>query len=134
MSLSRTIRETFAAEASPAVPLAYLNRRLRALGSPSTPDGLRRELRAAPEAGLRTLDAPDPLLEDVAAACSDGIRPAGLDTLVMDVGERGLRPTPADAVRVLGRGLGPRDRRKRARWVRLLGELGEPGTTPTEPR
>lgn len=127
MTLIRTIRDTFNAEASPAVPIDHLNRRIRALGSPCTPDTLRRELRAAPQAQLRTLDADDPILEDVAAACSEGIRPAGLDALVMDVGERGLRPTPSDAVRVLGRGLGPRDRRARARWVRLLGELGGPG-------
>ncbi len=127
MTLIRTIQETFTSERSPAVPLARLNQRVRSLGTACSPDTIRRELRAAPTPDLRMLDAADPLLEKVASACPDTVRPTGLDALVLADGDRGLRPTPEDAVRVLGRALGPRDRRVRARWVQMLRQLDETG-------
>jgi len=123
MTLLRTIDETFASAAVPAVPIRELSARVRDIGPACTPETIRRELRATPGTGLRALESTDPMLETLSSACPPDARPAGLEAVVIDAGGRGLSPTPEDAVRVLGRSLGPRDRSARLRWARLLGEL-----------
>jgi hypothetical protein len=127
-----TLRAVFDAELRPAVRVSDLNDRLRRLGSASTPRTLMREVAAGAD-GLRTIEAADPVLRTVVEHCPQSERPIGADAVVVDRGDgRGLRPTPADAVRVLARDLGTGDRRDRARWTRLLHGLhaSERGGSP----
>lgn len=119
MTLPGTIQQVFEAESRPAIRLGDLNARVRAFGSACTPAALRRQLDDGLD-GLRTFSAGDAVLRDVIEACPGPCRPAGADEVVVEGDTRGLRPTAADAVRVLARRLDAGQRSDRARWVRLL--------------
>lgn len=122
MHRRRTLKAAFDAEPGPAVPVSDLNDRIRQLGSACTPDALVREV-ATGRDGLRTLAPADAVLREVVGSCPPSSRPLGADRVVVEDVDRGLRPTPADAVRVLARRLDPRDRPGRARWMRMLHAL-----------
>ncbi|HKK93856.1 MAG TPA: hypothetical protein VJ925_10495, partial [Longimicrobiales bacterium] len=100
MTLPRTIHQVFEAEAGPAMRLGDLNARVREFGAACTPAALRRQLQDDPD-GLRTVGAGDAVLRSVTETCPARRRPIGADEVVIDGGARGIRPTPADAVRVL---------------------------------
>ncbi len=123
MTLPRTIHQAFDAEPGPAMRLGDLNTRVRDFGAACTPAALRRQLEDDPD-GLRTVEAGDAVLRGVIESCPGPRRPIGADEVVVIRGSRGLRPTPADAVRVLARRLEAGQSSDRARWMRLLHGLG----------
>ncbi|MDT8370068.1 MAG: hypothetical protein RQ745_12745, partial [Longimicrobiales bacterium] len=111
--------EILAADPAPAIPLSQVVEEARRRGAPSSPELLRHEL--APGRGaLRTIEGASAALAAVADACPPHLRPPGLEALVLESGDGGLRPTARDAVRVLARALDPGDVAARARWSRLL--------------
>ncbi len=124
----RTLRDAFDAEPMPAVRVSDLNDRLRQLGAASTPDALVRDVMAG-TGGLRRIGSAGAILREVVRYCPESARPIGADEVVVDGSSRGIRPTPADAVRVLARRLGDGNGRDRARWTRLLHGLPVPGRT-----
>jgi|GEM_PF-4043822 len=125
MTLPRTIHRVFAAHPAPAMRLGDMNDRIRSFGSACTPAALRRQIEEDPD-GLRTVQAGDTILRGVIETCPGRSRPIGADEVVVDGGTHsGLRPTAADAVRVLARRLDSGLRSDRARWIRLLHGLRE---------
>jgi hypothetical protein len=135
MTLLDSIRRTFEEAARPsagaALPLSELERRVRAEGRVCTRDTLLHEI-ALPDSPLLALGRARGPLADVADACPHGRRPLGIDATAVPRGRRGLRPTPEDAVRVLGRTLDGRGGSARARWSRLVSEAA--GAGPSRPQ
>ena len=120
-SIRRTFEEAARASAGAALPLAELERRVRAGGRVCTRDTLLHEI-TLPDSPLLALRQARGPLADVADACPRGRRPLGVDATAVARGRRGLRPTPEDALRVLGRTLEGRGAAARARWSRLVSE------------
>lgn len=125
MSLIDSIRRTFEDAARPtrgaAAPTRELERGVRAAGRPCTRDILIREI-DHPDSPLRCLPRSRGTLAEVADACPPDARPLGTGDTVIARGRRGIRPTPEDAVRILGRELAGHSGAARARWSRLLAE------------